>query len=56
MVGTVINSRMYLVGDKIPVKAKRLVDVTYDCLMAGVEAVKPGATLGDVGHAIQNTG
>ena len=47
------TSRMYLVGDKIPVKARRLVDVTYDCLMAGLEVVKPGATLGDVGHAIQ---
>lgn len=47
------TSRMYLAGDKIPVKAKRLVDITYDCLMAGIEAVKPGATLGDVGHAIQ---
>lgn len=47
------TSRMYMVGDKIPVKAQRLVDVTYDCLMAGIEVVKPGATLGDVGHAIQ---
>jgi methionyl aminopeptidase len=48
------TSRMYLVGDKIPVKAKRLVDVTYDCLMKGIEAVRPGATLGDIGHAIQS--
>ena len=48
------TSRMYLVGDKIPVKARRLVDITYDCLMAGIEVVKPGATLGDVGHAIQS--
>ncbi len=47
------TSRMYLVGDKIPVKARRLVDVTYDSMMAGIEAVKPGATLGDIGHAIQ---
>lgn len=47
------TSRMFLVGDKIPVKARRLVDVTYDCLMAGIEVVKPGAHLGDVGHAIQ---
>lgn len=47
------TSRMYLVGDKIPVKAKRLVDVTYDAMMAGIEAVKPGNTLGDIGHAIQ---
>lgn len=48
------TSRMYLVGDKIPIKASKLVDVTYDCLMAGIEAVKPGNTLGDVGHAIQS--
>ena len=47
------TSRMYLVGDKISVKARKLVDVTYDCLMAGIEMVKPGNTLGDVGHAIQ---
>lgn len=47
------TSRMYMVGDKIPVKAQRLVDVTYDCMMAGIEQVKPGNTLGDVGHAIQ---
>lgn len=48
------TSRMYMVGDKIPVKAKRLVDVTYDCLMKGIDEVRPGATLGDVGHAIQS--
>ncbi len=47
------TSRMYFVGDKIPVKAKRLVEVTYDSMMAGIEAVKPGNTLGDIGHAIQ---
>ncbi len=47
------TSRMYFVGDKIPVKARRLSDVTYDCMMAGIEAVKPGATLNDIGYAIQ---
>ncbi len=47
------TSRMYLVGDKVPVKAKRLVDVTYDAMMAGIRAVRPGATLGDIGYAIQ---
>ncbi len=47
------TSRMFCVGKKIPVKAKRLVDVTYDSMMAGIEAVRPGATLGDIGHAIQ---
>ncbi len=47
------TSRMYFVGDKIPVKAQKLCDVTYDSMMAGIEAVKPGATLGDIGNAIQ---
>lgn len=47
------TSRMYLVGDRISVKARNLVDITYDAMMAGIEAVKPGATLGDIGHAIQ---
>ncbi len=46
------TSRMYLVGD-VPLKAKRLVDVTYECLMIGIEQVKPGARLGDIGAAIQ---
>jgi methionyl aminopeptidase len=47
------TSRMYLVGD-VPLKAKKLVEVTYECLMRGIAAAKPGATLGDVGHAIQS--
>jgi methionyl aminopeptidase len=47
------TSRMYIVGETIQVKARRLIDVTYDCLMAGIAVVKPGATLGDIGHAIQ---
>ncbi len=48
------TSRMYLVGENVSVKARRLVEVTYQSLMLGVAAVKPGATLGDVGHAIQS--
>lgn len=47
------TSRMFCVGNKTPIKAKRLIDVTYDCLMAGIEAVKPGAVLGDIGRAIE---
>lgn len=47
------SSRMYLVGDNVGVKARKLVDVTYDCMMVGIAAAKPGAALGDVGHAIQ---
>lgn len=47
------TSRMYIFGDKAPIKARKLIDVTYDCMMAGIETVKPGATLGDIGYAIQ---
>ncbi len=46
------TSRMYLVGD-VPLKARRLVEVTYECLMLGIAAVRPGARLGDIGAAIQ---
>ncbi len=46
------SSRMYLVGD-VPLKARRLVDVTYECLMLGIEQARPGARLGDIGAAIQ---
>ena len=46
------TSRMYLCGNA-SVKARKLVDVTYEAMMRGIAAVKPGATLGDVGHAIQ---
>ncbi len=46
------SSRMYLVGD-VPIKAKRLVEITYECLMIGIEQAKPGNHLGDIGHAIQ---
>jgi len=45
-------SRMYFVGEPSPL-AKRLVDTTYEAMRAGILQVKPGATLGDVGHAIQ---
>ncbi len=48
------TSRTYFVGERISDKAKKLVDVTYECMMRGIEAVKPGNTLGDVGHAIQS--
>src|SRR3546814_20881207 len=44
---------MYLVGD-LGVKAKRLVEVTYECLMLGIEQAKPGNHMGDVAHAIQS--
>ncbi len=46
------SSRMYLCGD-VSLKARKLVDVTYDALMISIALVKPGATLGDIGHVIQ---
>lgn len=47
------TSRMYVAG-RAPRKAERLIDVTHDALMKGIEAVRPGATFGDIGHAIQS--
>ncbi|MEN3973373.1 type I methionyl aminopeptidase [Sphingomicrobium sp. XHP0235] len=47
------TSRMYFVGEP-NVKAKRLVDVTYECLMLGLEQARPGNRLGDISHAIQS--
>ena len=46
------SSRMYLVGN-VALKARRLVDITYECLMLGIEQARPGNTLGDIGFAIQ---
>lgn len=46
------TSRMYKVGALKPF-AERLVQVTHDALMKGIEAVRPGNTFGDIGHAIQ---
>jgi methionyl aminopeptidase len=46
------TSRMYSVGD-VPLKARRLIDLTYECMMRGIAAARPGATIGDIGHAIQ---
>jgi methionyl aminopeptidase len=47
------TSRMYLLGDVSP-KARRLVEVTYEGMARGLAQVKPGNTLGDIGHAIQS--
>jgi methionyl aminopeptidase len=47
------SSRMYTVGE-VKRAAERLIDVTYECLMRGIAAVRPGGHLGDVGHAIQS--
>lgn len=46
------TSRMYFVGEP-SIQAKRLAEVTYECMWLGIAAVKPGAYLGDIGHIIQ---
>jgi len=46
------SSKMFCIGEVKPF-AKRLVDATQQALYAGIQQVKPGATLGDIGHAIQ---
>jgi methionyl aminopeptidase len=47
------TSRMFYLG-KPKLRAKRLVDTTFEAMWRGIETVRPGATLGDVGHAIQH--
>ncbi|MEO0443503.1 MAG: type I methionyl aminopeptidase [Pseudomonadota bacterium] len=47
------TSKMYLVG-KTSTHAQRLVQITQECLYKGIELVKPGAQLGDIGHVIQS--
>lgn len=46
------TSRMFGVGS-VGVKAQRLMDVTYEAMWRGIRVVRPGATVGDIGHAIQ---
>jgi methionyl aminopeptidase len=47
------SSRMYLVGE-VPRRAARLVEVTHEAMMRGIAAIRPGATTGDIGFAIQS--
>ncbi len=47
------SSKMYMIGDVAP-SARRLVSKTYEAMWEGIRSVKPGATLGDIGHAIQS--
>jgi methionyl aminopeptidase len=47
------SSRTFFVGEP-SVKARRLVEATHEAMMAGIGAIRPGATLGDVGHAIES--
>lgn len=47
------SSKMYMIGDINPL-ARHLVDRTYEAMWEGIRVVKPGATLGDIGYAIQH--
>ncbi|PKQ40834.1 type I methionyl aminopeptidase [Pseudomonas sp. YY-1] len=47
------SSKVYLIGD-VSTQAQRLVRVTYEALWKGIAAVRPGARLGDIGHAIES--
>ncbi len=47
------SSRMYVAG-QASTKARLLLDVTYEAMMRGIAVIRPGATLGDIGHAIQS--
>jgi methionyl aminopeptidase len=49
------TSRMFIVGEG-SIQAKRLVQITYEAMWKGIVRVKPGARLGDIGHAIQTFG
>lgn len=46
------TSKMFCVGD-VPAHAQRLIRITQECLYKAIELVKPGTTLGDIGHVIQ---
>ncbi|MBV9901051.1 MAG: type I methionyl aminopeptidase, partial [Alphaproteobacteria bacterium] len=47
------TSRMFFVGERIPIKGRKLVDVTYEAMMRGIAVVKPGIRIGAIGDAIQ---
>jgi methionyl aminopeptidase len=47
------TSRMFFAGERVPVKARRLVDVTYEAMMRGIAVIRPGLRIGAIGDAIQ---
>ena len=47
------TSRMFVVGGETSIQAKRLAQITYECMWLGIGQVKPGAKLGDIGYVIQ---
>ncbi len=48
------TSRMFLIGENVSLKAKKIVQISYETMMKGIETIKPGATLGDLGHAMSS--
>ncbi len=47
------SSKMFLVGE-VPLRARRVVEIAHESMVRGIQVVRPGATLGDIGHAIQS--
>ncbi|HEV2303184.1 MAG TPA: type I methionyl aminopeptidase, partial [Stellaceae bacterium] len=47
------SSRMFFVGDRIPLKARKLVEVTHEAMMRGIAVIRPGVRIGAIGEAIQ---
>ncbi len=47
------TSKMFMIGEP-PIKARRVTEIAHECMLRGIEMVKPGARLGDIGHAIQS--
>ncbi len=47
------TSRMFIVGENTSIKAKKLIQITYESMMEGIKKVKPGISLGDIGHIIE---
>jgi methionyl aminopeptidase len=48
------TSKTFLVGSRINPKARKVTEVAHDAMVEGIERVRPGVTLGDIGHAIQS--
>ena len=46
------TSKMFYVGEP-PIRAKKLVELTYKCMKRGIQLIRPGVSLGDIGHEIQ---
>ena len=47
------TSRMFIVGGKTSIKANKLIQITYECMIEAIKEIKPGLTLGDIGYIIE---